>query len=125
MEKHRDVGIQKKEKTLQKVNLPTFNKRGIQEAKQWLRRFTQYIKMAQNIDLNEMTTDRKKLQYRDDIEHRTKDLFTRALRETAKMEMARVDRDNDLNTKDINQLYSMFRLHLSRNEISSTVGQFS
>ena len=50
---------QKTKKTHQKITLPTFDKRGIQEAKLWWRKFTQYIKMTKNIDLNEMTTDRE------------------------------------------------------------------
>ena len=49
----------KTEKTNQKITLPRFEKRGIQEAKIWWRRFTQYINMTQNIDLNKMTTDRE------------------------------------------------------------------
>ena len=66
----------KTEKTHQKITLPTFEKCGIQEAKLWLRQFTQYTKMTQNIDLNTMTTDREILEnYRDDLEHRIKDLF--------------------------------------------------
>ena len=72
----------KTEKTHQKITLPTFEKRGIQEAKLWWRRFTQYIKMTQNIDLNIMTTDREILEnYRNDLEHRIKDLFIWALGE--------------------------------------------
>ena len=64
----------KTEKTHQKITLPTFEKRGIQEAKLWWGIFTQYIKMTQNIDLNEMTTDREILpNNRDDLEHRIKD----------------------------------------------------
>ena len=66
----------KTEETHQKITLPTFEKRGIQDAKLWSRRFSQYIKMTRNIDLNEMTTDREILQnYRDDLEHRIEDLF--------------------------------------------------
>ena len=45
----------KTEKAHHKITLTTFEKRGIQEAKLWWRRFTQYIKMTQNIDLNTMT----------------------------------------------------------------------
>ena len=37
----------KTEKTHQKNTLPTFEKRGIQKAKLWWTRFTQYIKMTQ------------------------------------------------------------------------------
>ena len=102
----------KTEKTHQKTTLPTFQKRGKQEAKLRWRRFTQYIKMTQNIDLNIMTTDREILEnYRDDLEHRIKDLFIWALGESAIAEMTRTARDNDPNRKDINQLYSLFRLH--------------
>ena len=102
----------KTEKTQQKITLPTFEKRGIQEAKLWWRRFTQYIKMTQNIELNIMTTDSEILEnYRDDLEHRIKDLFIWALGESAITEMTRTVRDNDPNRMDINQLYSLFRVH--------------
>ena len=100
------------EMTHQKVTLPTFEKHVIQEAKLWWRRFTEYIKMTQNIDLNRMTTDREILEnYREDLEHRIKDLFIWALGESAITEMTRTVRDNDPNRMDINQIYSLFRLH--------------
>ena len=117
----------KTEKTHQKITLPTFEKRGIQEAKLWWKRFTQYIKMTQNIDLNEMTTDREILpNYRDDLEHRIKDLFIWALGESAITEMTTTVRDNDSNKIDINQLYSLFRLHFipERNKFHSRADFF-
>ena len=49
--------------------------------------------------------------YRNDLEHRIKDLFIWALGESAITEMTRTVRDNDRNRMDINQLYSLFRLH--------------
>ena len=102
----------KNKKTHQKITLPTFEKRGTQEAKLWLRQFTQYTKMTQNNDLNTMTTDREILEnYRDDLEHRIKDLFIWALGEPAITEMTRTVRDNNPNRMDINQLYSLLRLH--------------
>ena len=110
----------KTEKTHQKITLPTFEKRGIQEAKLWWRRFTQNIKMTQNIDLNIMTTDREILEYR------IKDLFIWALGESAITEMTRTVRDNDPNRMDINQLYSLFRLHFipERNKFHSRADFF-
>ena len=102
----------KNEKTHQKITPPTFEKKGIQEAKLWWRRFTQYIKMTQNFDLNIMTTDREILeQYRAELEERKKVLFKWALGESATTEMTRTVRDSDPNKMDINQLYSVFRLH--------------
>ena len=68
--------------------------------------------MTQNIDLNETTTDREILpNYRDDLEHRIKDLFIWALGESAITEMTRTVRDIDPNKMDLNQLYSLFQLH--------------
>ena len=65
----------KNEKTHQ-ITLPHFEKRGIQEAKLWWRRFSHYIKMTQNIDLNIITTDREILeQYRVELEERIKDVL--------------------------------------------------
>ena len=107
--------------------LTNIRKRGIQEAKLWWRRFTQYIKMTQNIDLNIMTTDREILEnYRNDLEHRIKDLFIWALGESAITEMTRTVRDNDPNRMDINQLYSLFRLHFipERNKFHSRADFF-
>ena len=104
----------------QKLTLPTFEKRGIHEAEVWWGRFTQYIKMTQNIDLNKMTTDREILQnYRDDLEHRIKELFILALGESAITEMTR--RDNVPNKMDIIQLYPLYRLHFipERNKFHS------
>ena len=66
-----------------------------------------------------MTTDGEILQnYRDDLEHRIKDLFIWALGKSAITEMTRTVRDNDPNKMDINQLYSLFLLHFipERNE---------
>ena len=104
--------MKKNKKTNLKITLPTFEKRGIQEDKLLWRRFTQYIKTTQNIDLNIMTTDRERLErYRDELEQRIKDLFLWALGESAITEMTRTVRDNDPNRMDINQLYSLFRLH--------------
>ena len=103
--------------------LPTpFEKRGIQEAKLWWRRFIQYIKMTQNIDLNRGTKDREKLeQYRAELEQRIEDLFIWALGESAITEMTRTVRDDKPNRMDINQLYSLIRLHFiqERNEFHS------
>ena len=68
--------------------------------------------MKQHFDLNEMTINREILpNYRDDLEHHIKDLFIWALGESAITEMTGTVRDNDPNKMDINQLYSLFRLH--------------
>ena len=44
----------------QKNTLPILEKKTIQEAKLWWRRFIQYVKITQDIDLNNMTTDKEK-----------------------------------------------------------------
>ena len=101
----------------------TRNTRG----KVWWRRFTQYMKMTQIIDLNEMTTNREILSnYRDNLKHRIKDLFIWALGESAITELTRTVRDNDPNKVDINQLYSLFRLHFipERNKFHSRADFF-
>ena len=110
------------EKSHQKVILTTFDKKGKQEAKLWWRRFTQHIKMTQNIDLNQLTTDLEILDlYRNDLNIRIKDLFVWALGESAITEMTRTVKDNDPNKMDINQLNSLFRLHFitERNKFRS------
>ena len=68
----------KKERTTahQKITLPIFEKKTIQQAKVWWRRFTQYVKMTQKIDLNTMTTDKEILEeYREELEIKIKDIF--------------------------------------------------
>ena len=66
--------------------------------------------MTQNIDFNELTTDREILQhYREYLEHGIKDLFIRAWGESATTEITR------------NQHYSL----LYRNEMNSIVAQIS
>ena len=110
------------EKLNQKMYSPTFVQRGIQKAKLRWSSFTQYIKMTQNIDLNVMTNDREILQeHRDELEHRIKDLFIWELGESAITGMTRAVRDNDPNKMEINQVYSLFRLHVipERNKFHS------
>ena len=91
--------------THQKITLPIFEKKTIQEAKLWWRRFTQYVKMTQKIDLNTMTTDKEILEeYREELEIKIKDIFIWALGEEAVTEMTKTVRDNDPNKMNINQL---------------------
>ena len=55
--------------THQKITLPIFEKKTIQEAKLWWRRFIQYVKTTQKIDLNRMTTDKEIIEeYREELE---------------------------------------------------------
>ena len=59
-----------------------------------------------------MTTDQEILeQYRNYLDIRIKHLCNWVLGESAITEMTRTVRDNDPNKLDINQLYSLFRLH--------------
>ena len=67
--------------------------------------------MTQDIDLNNITTDKEILpQFRDEL----KDIFIWALGEAAVTEMTKTVRDNDPNMMNINQLYALFRLHFIR-----------
>ena len=105
---------EKKGKTTahQQITLPIFEKKTIQEAKLWWRRFIQYVKMTQKRDLNRMTTDKEIIEdYREELEIKTKVIFILAPGEEAVIEMTKAVRDNDLNKMNINQLYSLFRLH--------------
>ena len=111
----------------QKITLPIFEKKTIQEAKLWWRRFTQYVKMTQKIDLNTMTTDKEILEeYREELEIKTKDIFIWALGEEAVTEMTKTVRDNDPNKMNINQLCILFRLHFipERNKFHSRADFF-
>ena len=100
--------------THQKRTLPIFEKKTIQEAKLWWRRFIQYVKMTQKVDLNRMTTDKEITEeYREELKIKIKDIFIWALGEEAVTEMTKTVRDNDPNKMNINQLYSLFRLHFN------------
>ena len=117
--KYRNMGTQKK--TKEHTN-PTFDKRGIQKAKQCWRRFPQYVIMTPNIDFNEMTLDPEVIQQnRDDLKHRIKDLIIWALGKAAITEMTRTVGENDQTRRDINHLYSLFRMHFiqERNKFHS------
>ena len=68
--------------------------------------------MTQDIDLNNMTTDKEiLLEFREELEIKIKDIFIWALGEAAVTEMTKTVRDNDPNKVNINQLYALFRLH--------------
>ena len=69
-----------------------------------------------------MTTDKEIIEeYREEFEIKIKDLFIWALGEEAVTEMTKTVRDNDPNKMNINQLYSLFRLHIipERNKFQS------
>ena len=113
------------EKSHQKITFPTIDKRSIQEAKLWWRIFTQYIKITQTIDLNQITTNREILeQYRKDLDIRIKDLFLWEVGESAITEMTRTVKDNDLNKMDNFWLHSLhcFDYTFSPNEMNFTAG---
>ena len=89
--------------THQKITLPIFEKKTIQEAKLWWRRFIQYVKITQKIDLNRMTTDKEILEeYREELGIKIKDIFIWALGEEAVTEMTKTVRDNEPNKMNIN-----------------------
>ena len=59
-----------------------------------------------------MTTDKDIIEeYQEELEIKIKDIFIWALGEGAVFEMTKTVRDNDPNKMNINQLYSLFRLH--------------
>ena len=63
-------------KTHYEITLPIFERKTVQEAKLWWRRFIQYVKMARKIDLNIMTTDKEILEdYREELEMKIKRHF--------------------------------------------------
>ena len=61
--------------THKKITLPIFERKTIQEAKLWCRRFIQYVMMTKKIDLN-MTTDMEIIEeYREELKTKIKDFF--------------------------------------------------
>ena len=106
--------------THQKITLLIFEKKTIQEAKLWWRRFIQYVKMTQKIHLNRMTTDRDFRR----VQRRTGDKKRHFHMGSGRGGSDRNDktvRDNDPNKMNKNQLYSLFRLHFisERNKLHS------
>ena len=83
----------------QKITLPIFEKKTIQEAKLWWRRFIQYVKLTHDIDQTIMTNDEAILaQFRKELETKIKDIFTCALLgEAAVTEMTKTVLYNDPN----------------------------
>ena len=68
--------------------------------------------MTQDIDLNNMTTDKEVLpEFPEELEVKIKDIFIWALGEAAVTKMTKTARDNDPNKMNINQLHALFRLH--------------
>ena len=83
--------------------------------------------MTQDIDLNNMTTDKEVLpEFREELEIKIKDIFIWALGEAAVTEMTITVIDNDRNKMNINQLYASFRLHFipERNKFHSRADFF-
>ena len=83
--------------------------------------------MTRKIDLNRMTTDKEIIkEYKEELEIKFKDIFIWAVGEEAVTEMTQTVRDNDPNKMNINQLYSLFRLHLfpERNKFHSRADFF-
>ena len=83
--------------------------------------------MTQDIDLTNMTTDKEIIpEFREELEVKIKDTFIWALGEAAVTEMTKTVRDNDPNKMNINQLYSLFRLHFipERNKFHSRADFF-
>ena len=88
----RGIGEERENETTQKITLPIFEKT-IQEAKLWWRRFIQYVKKTQDIDLTITTNDKELLaQYREELEIKIKDIFIWALDEAAVSEMTKSPR---------------------------------
>ena len=78
--------------------------------------------MTQDIDLTNMMTDKEIIpELREELEVKIKDIFIWALGEAAVTEMTKTVRDNDPNKMNINQRYSLFRLHFipERNKFHS------
>ena len=96
----------------QKIQIPTLDKHDSTSAKLWWRRFTQYIKMTRDMDLNIMTKDKEILEeFRDQLETEIKDTFVWALGEAAITEMTRTVREREPTSLPLNRLYSLFRIH--------------
>ena len=96
----------------QKINIPQLDKSDSTSARLWWRRFTQYIKMTRDIDLNEMCTDKEILpQYRERLETEIKDTFVWAIGESAITDMTKTVREREPTKLPLHRLYALFRIH--------------
>ena len=101
--------IIKQSKTHHKITLPLFGIHRKPDGKLWWRRFIQYIKLTQDIDLNTLTTVKEILEEkRDDLENWIKDIFFKELGEAVVTEMTRTIRDNGTNKLDRYHIYCIF-----------------
>ena len=93
-------------------NIAYIREKNHSKAKLWWRRFIQYVKMTQKIDLNMMKTDKEIIEeYREELQMKIKDIFISALGEEAVTEMTKTVGDNDPNKMNFNQLNSLFSFH--------------
>ena len=98
----------------QKLTIPTLDKQDYTSANMWWRKFTQYIKMTNDLDLSTMTNSKEILpQYRDQLEAEIKDIFLWAIEQNAITEMTKTVREREPSSLPLHKLYSLFRLHFT------------
>ena len=80
----------------------------------WWRKFDQYMKMTNDIDLSTMTNSKEILrQYRDQLETDIKNNFIWAIGQNAITEMTKTDREKEPSSLPLHKLYTLFRLHFT------------
>ena len=98
----------------QKLTIPTLEKQDCTSANMWWRKFVQYIKMTEDLDLSTMTNSKEILpQYRDQLEAEIKDIFLWAIGQNAITEMTKTVREREPSSLSLHKLYSLFRLHFT------------
>ena len=98
----------------QKLTIPTLEKQDYTNANMWWRKFVQYIKMTEDLDLPKMTNNKEILpQYRDQLEAEIKNIFLWAIGQNAITEMTKTirKRENQAHYRYINYTHCSITFH--------------
>ena len=95
----------------QKLSIPILEKYDPVSVKLWWRKFIQYVKMTQDIDITTMVNSREILpRYREQLEEDIKDIFIWAIGQTALTEMTKTVREREPTNLSLYRHYALFRL---------------
>ena len=98
----------------QKLTIPTLEKQEYTNANMCWRKFVQYIKMTNYLDLSKMTNSKEILpQYSDQLETEIKDIFLWAIGQNAITEITKTVREREPSSLPLYELCTLFRLHFT------------
>ena len=91
-------------------NYPFPEKHNSSSANLWCRKFVQYIKMTEDLDLSTMTTSKE---YCDQLKLEIEDTFLWAIGQSAITEMTKTVRDREPSALPLFKLHTLFRLQFT------------